>query len=357
MCSGEIKCMMESEGKILLLLTGGTICSFGDEQGNRRDVDIQKAKALLLQYFEESDSPCAHQKFEVVTVLNTLSENMTIPKWNELLRFFKKCDFSQYRGIVIAHGTDTMAYTAAALSYMVQNTKKPIVITGAQKPIDLEITDAKSNLIDSFLYAADDRSQGVQIVFDGKVIAGTRAKKVRSKSYNAFSSIDYPSLAVIQDMNIMRYIPMLPYEEEVRFYEKLDENVFLMKLIPGIRPKVLKSIFENYDCIIVESFGVGGIPQSIAEEFYRLCQEHPDKLVVMATQVAHEGSDMTVYEVGHNMKEYCRFLESYDMTLESVIAKVMWMLGNYDISSCDIEEVFYHSINYDLIFGKNRKCN
>ena len=121
--------------------------------------------------------------------------------------------------------------------------KKPIVITGAQKPIDLEITDAKSNLIDSFLYAADDRSQGVQIVFDGKVIAGTRAKKVRSKSYNAFSSIDYPSLAVIQDMNIMRYIPMLPYEEEVRFYEKLDENVFLMKLIPGIRPKVLKSIF------------------------------------------------------------------------------------------------------------------
>ena len=82
-----------------------------------------------------------------------------------------------------------------------------------------------------------------------------------------------------------------------------------------------------------------------------------DKLVVMATQVAHEGSDMTVYEVGHNMKEYCRFLESYDMTLESVIAKVMWMLGNYDISSCDIEEVFYHSINYDLIFGKNRKCN
>ena len=79
--------------------------------------------------------------------------------------------------------------------------------------------------------------------------------------------------------------------------------------------------------------------------------------MVMATQVAHEGSDMTVYEVGHNMKEYCRFLESYDMTLESVIAKVMWMLGNYDISSCDIEEVVYHSINYDLIFGKNRKCN
>ena len=230
------------------------------------------------------------------------------------------------------------------------------MITGAQKPIDLEITDAKSNLIDSFLYAADAKSQGVQIVFDGKVIAGTRAKKVRSKSYNAFSSIDFPSLAVIQDGNIMRYLPMLPYEDEVRFYEELDENIFLMKLIPGIRPRVLQSIFENYDCIIVESFGVGGIPKSIADEFYRLCRQYPDKLVVMATQVAHEGSDMTVYEVGHDMKKYCRFLESYDMTLESVIAKTMWMLGNFDLHSIDVEDIFYRSINYDVIFGKNRKC-
>ena len=76
----------------------------------------------------------------------------------------------------------------------------------------------------------------------------------------------------------------------------------------------------------------------------------------MATQVAHEGSDMTVYEVGYDMKAYCRFLESYDMTLESVIAKVMWMLGNYDIAEADVEEIFYRNINYDVIFGRNRRC-
>lgn len=249
-----------------------------------------------------------------------------------------------------------MAYTAAALSYMIQNSKKPIVITGAQKPIDLEITDAKSNLLDSFLYASDENSQGVQIVFDGKVIAGTRAKKVRSKSYNAFSSIDFPCLAMIQDGNIMRYIPPVPYEEEVWFYEELDENVYLIKMIPGIKPRILRSVFENYDCIIVESFGVGGIPQSIADDFYKLCQEFPDRLVVMSTQVAHEGSDMTVYEVGHDMKKYCRFLESYDMTLESVIAKVMWMLGNREALGGNLEDIFYQNVNYDVIFGKNRKC-
>ena len=265
-------------------------------------------------------------------------------------------NYEKFDGFVIAHGTDTMAYTAAALSYMIQNSKKPIVITGAQKPIDLEITDAKSNLLDSFLYASDDKSQGVQIVFDGKVIAGTRAKKVRSKSYNAFSSIDFPCLAMIQDGNIMRYIPPVPYEEEVQFYEELDENVYLIKMIPGIKLRILRSVFENYDCIIVESFGVGGIPQSIADDFYKLCQEFPNRLVVMSTQVAHEGSDMTIYEVGHDMKKYCRFLESYDMTLESVIAKVMWMLGNREALSGDLEDIFYKNVNYDVIFGKNRKC-
>ena len=147
----------------------------------------------------------------------------------------------------------------------------------------------------------------------------------------------------------MRYIPMIPCAQEVRFYEELNENVFVFKMIPGIRSRVLKSIFETYDCIIVESFGVGGIPRSISQDFYELCQKYPDRLVIMATQVAHEGSDMTVYEVGHDMKKHCRFLESYDMTLESVIAKAMWMMGTFGTSRDDLEDIFYRKINYDLI--------
>lgn len=340
---------MPQRKRIFLIATGGTIASKKSDNGLKPQITPEE----LLGFIPQVKDIC---EIETMQLLNLDSSNMEPQHWKKMVHAIRE-NYDSFDGFVIAHGTDTMAYTAAALSYMIQNTAKPIVITGAQKPIDLEITDAKSNLIDSFLYAADDGSQGVQIVFDGKVIAGTRAKKVRSKSYNAFSSIDYPSLAMIQDMNIMRYIPMLPYEEEVRFYEEMDENVFLMKLIPGIKPGILASIFENYDCIIVESFGVGGIPKSIADDFYRLCQKYPKKLVVMATQVAHEGSDMTVYEVGHDMKKYCRFLESYDMTLESVIAKTMWMLGNFDLTQCDAEEIFYRNINYDVIFGKNRKCN
>ena len=334
--------------KILFIATGGTIASRRSDSGLKPQITPQE----LLEYIPQVKDIC---QIEAIQLLNLDSSNMEPKHWKLIVHTIRE-QYEAYDGFVIAHGTDTMAYTAAALSYMVQNSKKPIVITGAQKPIDLEITDAKSNLLDSFLYASDAASQGVSIIFDGKVIAGTRAKKVRSKSYNAFSSIDYPYLAVIQDLNIMRYIPMIPYEEEVRFYEKLDENIYLMKLIPGIKPRVLSSIFENYDCIIVESFGVGGIPHSIADAFYELCQKHPDKLVVMATQVAHEGSDMTVYEVGHDMKKNCRFLESYDMTLESVIAKTMWLLGNFPGEQERLEDIFYKNINYDLIFGKNRKC-
>lgn len=334
--------------KILFIATGGTIASRRSDSGLKPQITPQE----LLEYISQVKDIC---QIEAIQLLNLDSSNMEPKHWKLIVHTIRE-QYEAYDGFVIAHGTDTMAYTAAAISYMVQNSKKPIVITGAQKPIDLEITDAKSNLLDSFLYASDAASQGVSIIFDGKVIAGTRAKKVRSKSYNAFSSIDYPYLAVIQDLNIMRYIPMIPYEEEVRFYEKLDENIYLMKLIPGIKPRVLSSIFENYDCIIVESFGVGGIPHSIADAFYELCQKHPDKLVVMATQVAHEGSDMTVYEVGHDMKKNCRFLESYDMTLESVIAKTMWILGNFPGEQERLEDIFYKNINYDLIFGKNRKC-
>lgn len=194
MYSGEIKYRMENEAKILLLLTGGTICSFGDEQGNRRDVDIQKAKALLLQYFEDSDSPCAHQKFEVVTILNTLSENMTIPKWNELLRFFKKCDFSQYRGIVIAHGTDTLAYTASLLALALSKVEIPVFLVSSQLPLNQEGANGNENFRRSVELICAGIHSGVYVVYrneDGRCLLHHGGHLVSSGDYsNDFYSRD-----------------------------------------------------------------------------------------------------------------------------------------------------------------------
>ena len=334
--------------RILMITTGGTIASQEGEDG----LEPKTTGQQMLDLIPELQGLC---EIDCVDLLNLDSTNMQPEEWAVMAKAAFE-GMKSHDGIVITHGTDTMAYTAAALSYMIQNSQKPIVITGSQKPINMDITDARTNLLDSFVYAADAKSQGVQIVFDGKVIAGTRAKKVRSKSYNAFSSIDFPSLAVIQDMNIMRYIPMIPYEDKVRFYTRMNDSIFLLKLIPGIRPEILPFIFEHYDAIVIESFGVGGIPHSIRDAFCKLCEEHPDKIIIMATQVAHEGSDMTVYEVGNEMKTMCNFLETYDMTLESAIAKTMWMSANVDWKRFDREDIFYKNINYDVIFGKNRKC-
>lgn len=330
--------------RILFIATGGTIASKQSEAGLRPQIKPEE----LLYYVPGIGELC---QIEAISLLNLDSTNMEPCHWIQMVECIRE-HYEDYDGFVLAHGTDTMAYTAAALSYLIQNSTKPIVITGSQKPIDMDITDAKTNLYDSFVYACEEKSQGVVIVFDGKVIAGTRAKKVRSKSYNAFSSIDFPSLAVIQDGHVMRYLPMLPYEDSVKFYSKMNGNVFLLKLVPGITPEILSFLFEKYDALIIESFGVGGIPKSIRTAFFELCQKYPDKIIVMATQVAHEGSDMTVYEVGNEMKKQCNFLESYDMTLESVIAKTMWLLANSDFSKEEQEKLFYQSINFDVIFQR-----
>lgn len=338
--------MMEAKKRLLLIATGGTIASRKSESGLTPQITPKE----LMEYVPNIREIC---ECTVVQLLNLDSSNMRPEHWRLMVEEIQR-RYEEYDGFVITHGTDTMAYTAAALSYMIQNSWKPIVITGSQKPIDLDITDAKTNLIDSFIYAADEDSHGVRIIFDGKVIAGTRAKKVRSKSYNAFSSMDFPFLAVIQEGRIIRYLPDSVSEEPVRFFTEMNDSIFLLKLIPGIKPDILPFIFDRYDAIIIESFGVGGIPKAIREEFHQLCQAHPNKMIVMATQVAHEGSDMTVYEVGNEMKELCNFLESYDMTLESVIAKTMWMLANVSDNPDVREEVFYRKINEDVLFYKGK---
>lgn len=333
---------------ILLLATGGTIASKHTEHGLAPQITSEE----IMHYIPRVKELCNVSTIQVCSIDST---NMEPEKWIQIVETIRD-HYDQYDGFVISHGTDTMAYTAAALSYLIQNSKKPIVLTGSQRSIDVENTDGKSNLYDAFLYATADKSQGVVIVFDGKIIAGTRAKKVRSKSFNAFDSIDYPFLAIIQGEQILRYIPTISYQEEVKFYNQINGNICLLKLIPGVSPFGLEDAFLHYDSIIVESFGVGGIPATISDEFYLLHQKYPDTIIVMATQVSHEGSDMTVYEVGQKIKKDCDFLESYDMTLESVIAKTMWMLGNYTNRE-ELEDVFYKQINYDLIFDKNRTSN
>ena len=125
-------------------------------------------------------------------------------------------NYDKYDGFIVSHGTDTMAYTAAALSYLIQNPCKPIVLTGSQKPINVDITDAKKNLLDSFRFVTEEGISGVYVVFDGKAIIGTRARKVKSKSYSAFESINFPVAAIIDDRRITKYISNYNLEKKLK---------------------------------------------------------------------------------------------------------------------------------------------
>lgn len=332
--------------KILMIGTGGTIASKQTADGLAPGLSSDD----ILSYIPQVKAFC---HVDTLQVCNIDSTNVTPAHWTMLTQTIEE-NYDQYDGFVIAHGTDTLAYTAAALSYMIQNSSKPIVITGAQKPINMDVTDAKTNLLDSFIYASDDESQDVNIVFDGKVIVGTRAKKERAKSFNAFSSINYPYPAVIQDQKVIRYIPSIPYKEKVTFYHNMHNSVYVMKLIPGMRSDILTYIFQSYDAIVIESFGVGGLPDTIMKRFYFEMNEWIErgKIVVMTTQVANEGSNMTVYEVGKKVKQDFNLIEAYDMTLEATITKLMWLMGLPKMKYSQFQEKYYTMVNHDILFTK-----
>ena len=304
---------------ILMIATGGTIASKETADG----LTPQLTSGELLAEVPELEQLC---RIDTVQLMNRDSTNINSRDWLRMAACVRG-HYDAYDGFVLTHGTDTMAYTAAALSYLIQNNAKPVVITGSQKSIFNQDTDARENLRDAFLYACDDGACGVHIVFDHKVILGTRARKMRTKSYNAFSSIDYPETAILRGRQVVYYIPEhvigLP-----KFYDRLD-------------PRAL----------VIESFGVGGLPCYGDESFFHAVRDwvQSGRVIVMTTQVPHEGSDMEVYQVGHRAKRELGLIEAYSMTSEAVVTKLMWILGQTD-DYAEICRLFRTPVQKDQIY-------
>ena len=327
--------------KILMIATGGTIASKSATDGLVPQVTSDE----LIGFVPEISEFC---HAETVQIFNIDSTNITPEHWLKIVQTVRE-NYEKFDGFVVCHGTDTMAYTASVLSYMIQNSVKPIVLTGAQKPIDKEDTDVRINLRDSFLYASSDKASGVVIVFQGKVIAGTRAKKIRTKSYNAFDSVDFPILAKIRDGKIIPYIPT-ERTGDVTFYDRLNPKVGLINLTPGMSAAVLDVYFKYNDAVVLSGYGTGGIPEGEYYGFYDVIEkwQGKGKTLVVTTQVQSEGSDMNIYRVGRGLKKRFSLLESYDMTYESILTKLMWILAQTKDEN-KIKEMFYTPVNYDLI--------
>ncbi|MBQ7785921.1 MAG: asparaginase [Clostridia bacterium] len=327
---------------ILLIATGGTIASRPTESGLTPQLRAQD----ILSCVPDLASLC---RIDALQLLNIDSTNMAPDHWLKIAACVKE-NYFRYDGFVITHGTDTMAYTASALSYLIQNSNKPIVLTGSQKSIYDQETDARRNLFDAFLAAQDDSLFGVLLVFDGRVISGTRARKMRTKSMNAFSSIDYPELALLREGKILHYIRKEKPAGLPAFYDRLNPRVFVLRLIPGMNPSVLHHLLPHYDALVIESFGVGGLPCYEQKDFLEAVDawSSAGKPIVITTQVPHEGSDLGVYQVGARAAGMHGVLQAQTMTVETVVTKLMWVLSQtQDLDT--IKQLFYTPVAHDLL--------
>ena len=349
---------------ILLIATGGTIASAEDGNGLSPALTGEE----LARSVPEIEGLC---ELDIVQPMNIDSTNMRPADWLRIAEVIRE-NYDAHDGFVVLHGTDTMSYTAAALSYLIQDSPKPIVLTGSQQPMGNPFTDAKINLYQSLVYAVSDRSRDVSIVFGGYAIAGTRARKQRTMSFNAFNSINYPVLAYLrQDKIICSWSVAVSAGlaegdcagggaaraadgalDEPRFYTELNSRVCALKLTPGLTPDIFRLLKPDYDAVILETFGMGGVPERGADgaSYQEAIFDWVDsgRTVVMTTQVPEEGLDLGVYEVGRAYAEHPGILKGGDMTTEALVAKTMWALGQTRDAD-ELQRLFYRPINHDRV--------
>ncbi|SDH85359.1 asparaginase [Alteribacillus bidgolensis] len=305
--------------KILLLSTGGTIGSVQTDEGLIPGIPIQE----LIRFLSVDESKI---QISTETVLNIDSTNMQPEHWVKIAEAVYE-NYSQYDGFVITHGTDTLSYTSAALSYMLQNLQKTVVVTGSIQPIDAKKTDGIKNLGDAVTFASEG-THGVFVVFGGRVIEGTRAVKMRTESYDAFESVNYPYIAYIEEQEILYNIRVSnKVTGEFRLDSELCSDVYLFKLFPGAKPEILESIRGQFNGLIIETFGSGGLPfleRNFFETVEKLINE--GMIVAITTQCLEEGADLTLYKVGRIIDQ-SKVILSNDMNTEALLPKLMWAMG------------------------------
>lgn len=331
---------------ILLIATGGTIASAEDGQGLTPSLTGEELAAAV----PEITDLCT---FEITQPMNIDSTNMLPQDWLRIANIIQDA-YDRFDGFLVLHGTDTMAYTAAALSYLIQDSPKPIALTGSQRPMLDPFTDAKLNLYQSLLWLTADHARNVAIIFGGVAVAGTRARKQRTLSSNAFISVNCPPLAYLRGNRIVRTTPVSTRASTQpatpRFYNTLDSRVMVLKMTPGVSPCLFHALAPNYDALIIETFGLGGIPAepiqgtTFHDEIKRWVES--GRSIIMTTQVPEEGLDLGVYEVGRAYADMPGIIQGGDMTTEALVAKTMWALGQTR-DPATLEQLFLTPINYD----------
>lgn len=311
-----------SKKRILLLCAGGTIACRPGDAGLCPALD---SHALLSHL--ESMTPA--YDIQPLDLFSLDSSNIQPEHWQTAARcIYEELATQNWDGIVLTHGTDTMGYTAAMLSYMLENVPVPIVLTGSQLPLEHPLTDGYENLRCAFAMAASG-VPGVFVAFQHRVILGTRAVKTRSSRFDAFESVNLPMAGTVSAAGL-RLNPTAIPEVKGKFALRDDccDRVFLVKLTPGIRPEIFRWLADaGYRGIVVETFGAGGMAflrRNLVECLGELTARGIP--VAAVSQCLYDGSDLSIYESGR-MALQNGIWDARDMTTEAAVTKMMWCLG------------------------------
>ena len=305
----------------ILLATGGTIASVAGENGLHPGISARELLAMI-----PLPSDCSIEGRDVFTLD---SSNIQPEEWRVLSQAVREAA-RESDGVLITHGTDTLAYTAAALSFMLLDVNKPIVLTGSQLPLGHPLSDSPVNFLEalSVLKAAE---HGVYISFHHKVILGTRAVKMRTTAYDAFHSVNAPLWGHVDadGVHISPPPPRPALPEGIS--DEINSKVFLLKLIPGTSTKILDWVADaGYKGLVIEAFGMGGlhyIRRNLVDKLHEISQR--GVITLVTTQCMYEKANFSLYEVGRNVLSP-RVFSARDMTTEAAVCKLMWVLGDPD---------------------------
>lgn len=332
--------------KVLIVYTGGTIGMVQDENGSLHPFALDRIYDAVPQL-----KSCEYD-IDSVTLDNIIdSSNMTPSLWVDIANIIE-CEYERYDGFVVLHGTDTMAYTASALSFMFKNLAKPVILTGSQLPLGMLRSDGRENIICALEIASGRQAQipEVCIFFENHLYRGNRSTKLSAENFDAFETYNYPSLAkagIKISFKEHLFLPMPTAPLLVR--KKFDTRVAILKLFPGIGPEVVGSVLHtpNLQGVVIETYGSGNAP---TDDWFISALEDAIKrgiIIINVTQCKAGSVKMRQYAASCDM-DRIGVIGGGDITLEAAITKLMYLLGNFPDSKEHVRERLSQSLRGEI---------